>query len=194
MSGALNAGGASRRLGFLSAVSLCALAGCIDRAIEGQTNIYTYSLWLVMAALIGGMALIYFGSSPRPTEPRGRGYFGIVLGIGLIAVAVPVLRTDRVEVDKEHFTCTSGLPWSHVRYDVQFKAVREIRIETTEKSARSQGRKNYNLICRFKSGKEEKVPVGIVMRDALKQILGFAEQRGVSLVGVEQLPQSMRPQ
>ncbi len=193
MSGALHSYGANRRLGLLFALSFCLLAGCIDRSTEGKTSVYTYSLSLVVTALVGGMALIYFGFSPRPGEPRLRGYFSIVLGLVLMAVAVPALRTDRVEVDPEHFTSTHGPPWNLLHHDVHFKALREIRIEVTEKAFRYQRRKDYALVCRFKSGNEEKVPVGNVMQDAVGQILSIAEQRRIRLVGVELLPQAMRP-
>lgn len=193
MSGASHSYGANRRLGSLFALSLFLLAGCIDRSTEGKTSVYTYSLWLVVTALLGGMSLIYIGFSPQPGEPRLRGYFIIVLGLVLMAVAVPLLRGDRVEVDTEHFTSISGPLWNRLHHDVHFKALREIRIEVTEKVVRYQRGKNYILVCRFKSGNEEKVPVGNLMQDAVGQILGIAEQRRISLVGVELLPEEMRP-
>lgn len=193
MSGASHSYGANRRLGCLFALSLFFLAGCVDRSTEGKTSVYTYSLALVVTALLGGMSLIYFGFAPRPGEPRLRGYFHILLGLALMAVAVPVLRTDRVEVDNEHFTSTHGLPWNRLRHDVHFKALREIRIEVTERVVRYQRRREYALVCRFKSGSEEKVPVGNVMGDAVGQILGIADQRRISLVGLELLPKAMRP-
>lgn len=193
MSGALHSCGANRRLAFLFALSLCSLAGCIEHSTEGKTSVYTYSLSILIAALLGGTALVFTGFSTHPKDPPFRGYFRVLLGLGLMAVAVPVLRTDRVEVDDEHFTSVSGLPWDRLRHDVQFKALREIRIEVTEKTGRYQRRKDYYLVCRFKSGNEEQVPIGNVMQDAVGQILGIAEQRRIRLVGLELLPKDMRP-
>lgn len=194
MSGASHSDGANRRLRCLFALFFFFSAGCIDRSMEGKTSVYTYSLSLVIAALVGGMALIFMGFSAHPKEPQSRGYFKILLGLGLMAVAVPVLRTDRVEVDTEHFTSTSGLPWNRLHHDVHFKKVREIRIEVTEQMRRFERRKSYTMRCQFNSGKVAKVDISMVMRDALGEILGNAERRGVSLVGVELLPKAMRPQ
>lgn len=193
MSGASHSYGANRRLGCLFALSLCVLAGCVDHTTEGKTSVYTYSLGIVIAALLGGMVLVYLGFSPQPKDPPFRGYFKILVGLGLMGVAVPVLRTDRVEVDNEHFTSTSGLPWNRLHHEVQFRALREIRIEVEEYVRRFERRKTYTLRCQFKSGKVERVEVSMVMRDAVGQILGIAEQRRIRLVGLELLPKDMRP-
>lgn len=193
MSQALNSSIFSRRLGLLFALSLCFLAGCVDRSTDGRTSIYMYSLWFVVTVLFGGVWLVYLGFTSRPSEPRWRAYRNIVLGLVIMAVTVPVHRADRVEVDKEHFLCTQGMPWNRHRHDVRFDALREIRIEETEYYRRFQRRKDYTLICQLKSGNIEMVHIGIVMKGAVSEILGIARQKGISLVDVEQLPAEMRP-
>jgi hypothetical protein len=179
----------------LLALPLCFLAGCVDRSTDGKTSIYTFSLWILVVAVLGGLAIVTIGFVTRKKEPRWRAYVLVVLGVLVIAIMVPMMRSDRVEVDEEHFTSTHGLPWDRARHDVRFDQLREIRVEVTETKSRTGGtKKNYALLCQSKSGGVEKVPVGNVMEGAVGQVLGIARQKGVPVVGVEQLPEAMRPQ
>jgi hypothetical protein len=178
---------------LLLAPALCFLSGCVDRSTEGNTSVYTLSLWILGVAILGGLALIAIGFFTRKNPPRWRAYLPIVFGLALIVVGVPMMRLDRVEVDEDHFTSTHGLPWDRVRHDVRFDQLREIRIEVTETTNRYGTHLNYALICQAKSGPAERVPVGNVMEGAVSQILGIARQKGIPLVGVEELPASMQP-
>jgi hypothetical protein len=174
---------------------LCCLAGCVDRTTDGNTSVYTFSLWVLAVAVLVGLALMAIGLFTRNKPPRWRAYVLIVLGVLVIVLMVPMLRADRVEVDEEHFTSTHGLPWDRVRHDVRFDQLREVRVEVTETRSRRGGtRKNYALLCESTSGATEKVPVGNVMEAAVSQVLGIARKKKVPLVGVEQLPENMRPQ
>ena len=179
----------------LLALPLCLVAGCVDRTTDGKTTVYTFSLWILIAAVLGGLAVIAIGFFTRRKEPRWRAYVLMVLGVLAIAILVPMMRADRVEVDDEHFTSTHGLPWDRVRHDVRFDQLREIRVETTITQSRRGGtKKNYTLFCQSKAGGTEKVPVGNVMEGAVGQVLGIAHRKGVQLVGVDELPDTMQPQ
>jgi hypothetical protein len=179
----------------LLALPLCFLAGCVDRTTDGNTSVYTFSLWVLAVAVLAGLALMAIGLFTRNKSPRWRAYLLIVLGVLVIAIMVPMLRADRVEVDEEHFTSTHGLPWDRARHEVRFDQLREVRVEVTETRSRRGGtRKNYALLCQTKSGGTEKVPVGNVMEAAVGEVLGIARKKKVPLVDVEKLPGPMRPQ
>jgi hypothetical protein len=170
------------------------LAGCVDQSTNGKTSVYTFSLWILIVAVLGGLALIAIGFFTRKKEPTWRGYAVMVLGVLVIVLLIPMMRADRVEVDDDHFTSTHGLPWNRVRHDVRFDQLREIQIQVTETRSRSGGtRKSYVLYCQFKSGSSEAVPVGNVVEPAVGQILGIARRKGVQVVGAQQLPDSMQP-
>jgi hypothetical protein len=182
-----------RYLFALLALPLFLLAGCVDRSTQGDTTVYTFALWTLGVAVLGGLALIAIGFFTRK-KSRWGAYLAMLLGVLVIAIMVPMMRSDRVEVNEDHFTSTHGLPWDRVRHDVRFDDLREVQVQVVETQSRTGGtRRNYNLLCQTKSGGEEKVPVGNVMEPAVGQVLGIARQKGARLVGVEQLPESMKP-
>ncbi|HEY7315448.1 MAG TPA: hypothetical protein VH643_39325 [Gemmataceae bacterium] len=176
----------------LLALSSCLIAGCVDRSTEGKISVYTFFLWILIVAVLSGLALVAIGFFTRKKAPRWRAYVVMVFGVLVIVIVVPMMRLDRVEVDDEHFVSTHGLPWNRVRHDVRFDQLREIRVETTVTKSRTGGtRKNYALLCQSKSGATEKVPVGNLLEHAVGQIFVIARQKGVQVVGTEEMPESM---
>jgi hypothetical protein len=115
-------------------------------------------------------------------------------GIAVLAIGPWMMLTDRVTVDDEHFTSSHGFPWDKTKHDVRFDDLKEIGFEMTERRSRRGGKsKSYAMLCQFKSGSMEKVPIGTCMEEASGQILGIARKKGVPLIGAEQLPENLRP-
>lgn len=182
-----------RRLWSLLAFSCCFLAGCIDRSSDGNTSVYSYSWWIIGLAVLGGVNVIYVGFKRPFNMPLLRGYFYIVVGMGFLAVGIPMLHAERVEVDSKHFTsCTGLVPGHRLHHDVPFEYLQEIRIEISELKFRFETEKVYTLRCQFKTGKVEKVSIGMLMRPAVGEILRIARQKRVPVVGEDLLPKEMR--
>ncbi len=177
----------------LVAASLCLITGCIDRSTSGNSVIYTFSLWILGAIVLGGLALI--GICLTVKKKGWKTYVLMAVGLLVIVVGVPMMRSDRLEVDEQGFKSRHGLPWNPVEHNIRFDSLQEIRIQVTEKRVEQLGTttESYALFCLSKSGSSEEVPVGDLMKAALRQILDNARKKGVRLLGTEQLPEDMRP-
>lgn len=184
----------TRWLAPLLALPFLLLTGCVDRTTNGGTTTYTFALWIVGVAVLLGLALIAIGYFTRKKGPVWKTVFVILLGVVVIAIGVPMMWLDRVEVDDEHFVSTHGLPWDRKTHDVRFDQLQGIQVEmVVTKQKNGAEKKSYTLQC-SKSGGGESVPVGNVMERAVGQILGNARKKGVPLTGVEQLPDHMKPE
>ena len=107
----------------------------------------------------------------------------MVLGPPFAGLFAPMLASDRVACDADHFEARYGFWWSPSEFNIRFADLREIRWVTKE--GWSRGRKTYSnfLDCVLKSGPTQQVSVGTVMKEAVDEILSRARAHGVPVIG-----------
>jgi hypothetical protein len=139
------------------------LSGCIDKKIEGDSVTYSTALWVTLALIFGGCALI-FGSRFVPKRTDGWYRFSKRIRLTMIFVGAACLYislaavNDRVIISPSGFTETTGLiGMSHV-HEVRFKDLEKIEITKEVSGIGRNKTTNYFLVCYEKSGGIKKVP------------------------------------
>ena len=79
------------------------------------------------------------------TMPDGRAYLLMAFGPLVVGVVLPMMMSDRVEVDDDHFVSTHGLPWDRTRHDIRFEQLSGISVEVTETTTQ-KGRKKTGYV------------------------------------------------
>ena len=116
---------------LLVAASVCLIAGCVERSTSGNAIIYRFPLWLLGGSRTRRLGLDWYlldRAEKRLENLRGYGSGSVLV----IAVGVPMMRSNRVEVDGQGFKSSHGLPWAQVEHNIRFDSLQEIRIKVTE--------------------------------------------------------------
>jgi len=109
--------------------------------------------------------------------------WGLVIMCPLLLVGmVPGLATDYVRIDPNGFECRYGFWFAPKQHAVRFDDLREIRWVETERRTRRGGTQiDIDLLCMQKDGRQQKVDVGDLMKQAVNEILENADARGVPI-------------
>lgn len=172
------------------AVSCLFVAGCYEKTSGKDGLVFTYQTWVPLLVGLAGLAAIPVGILLFVRRQR---LWGVAVAVGgpLVAVAVaPGMYLDRVVVNQDGFYSRHGFWWDPVVHQVRYDDLSLVRVVVEEKTGR-RGRKTYSYYfdCFFKSGKQERVPLGDVMREALPEIAGQFEAHGVPVQLPPNLPE-----
>jgi hypothetical protein len=166
------------RLNWLGCLALLFLCGCTRQWQDGATTHFAFQIWLGLAVVAFGVVAIPIGFYAR----GGRGGWILLLGglLSLVLVA-PGLFIDHVEVSDDGFKLRTGFWLMPTVHDVKFSEVQSITL-TSETTRGRRGRKSttFYLQCGTTHGME-KVPVGTLMKEAVREIIDRATTKGITL-------------
>jgi hypothetical protein len=177
-----------RRAVLLPAVgALCLCAGCYTRTSQGDRTTYAFAGWLLALIIVAALAALPAAWFLRKRSGKWAFVLGCMAPIVLI-LAVPSMFRDRVEVSPAGFRMSTGLwfaPNSH-QYEFDQLAGMELRARTVQ--GRGGPHEEYDLVCRPKGGTPQSVPIGDLMRFAVREIVEAAKAKGVPVTGEQLLP------
>jgi hypothetical protein len=93
-----------------------------------------------------------------------------------------------VVVNQEGFYSRHGFWWSPTVHNIRYDELDLVRLVVEEKPSRRGKTYSYYFDCTFKTGKQERVPLGDIMREALPEIAEQFRQHGVPVELPPNLP------
>lgn len=158
---------------------LClASSGCYSITMQGEQAHYGFAWWAGPAVAATGLLMVPFGWF-LGRRVWGRAYALMLAGPLIIFFVVPSMYSDSVVVDRDHFECRYGLWWSPSQFTVRYAELSEIHL--LEQRDGIKRRRHEYLLCLYKTGRQEKISVGTLVRQAVGDILHRAEERGVTV-------------
>jgi hypothetical protein len=181
-----------RRLSwFFAGMGLAAVAGCYQQTSENNSLVFSYQAWVPPLVALVGVALIPAGIFLFTRQQRRfAGVCVAVLG-PIVAIGIaPTFYMDRVVVSEEGFYSRHGFWWDPTVHQVRFQDLNQVTLVVEEKIGR-RGRKNYSYYfdCSFKQGKQERIPLGDLVRQAMPEIVKRFKEHGVPIQVPPNLPE-----
>lgn len=140
-------------------ILLLPLCGCVDEAIDGSTQTFTYEWWVPLTVLFGGLVAAPAGWFLRNLSAR-IGWGLLIAGPIAAIFFAPSLFRDRVVVDDSRFSVRTGIWGFTAVHEVKYDDLKQVRITFEEtRGRRGSKRKNYYLVCERKDGSSAKVSV-----------------------------------
>jgi hypothetical protein len=164
------------------------LAGCYQKVEEKSGLTFTFQPWVPLLVALGGVIALPIGIV---LFNRGQRFWGVLLAVGgpLIAGGVaPGMYMDRVVVNQDGFYSRHGFWFSPKIHDIRYEDLSQVKLVVEESTGRRGKSYSYYFDCSFKSGKQERVPLGDIMREALPEIAGQFRQHGVPVLIPPNLP------
>jgi hypothetical protein len=173
------------RLNFVRpAVALCLVlvASCTTETRQGDTTVFAFALWIPALVLLVGLLAFVIGLILRR---RAAGYSWplMIMGLSACVILVPGLFLDGATINQDRFTLHTGLWFAPVAHEVHFKELTSIEL-TRETTRSGQGTNTTEyIVCNFKSGGSEKIPVGDLMRSGpTARTLQVARKQGIPVI------------
>jgi hypothetical protein len=158
----------------------CLSAGCHATTTQGDATVYTFAWWVPVSALLACLLAIPAGHVLAKRTLKVA-YTLTGVGAGLLVVLVPSLFLDRVVLDDHHFSLRTGFWFYPRRHTVAFEDLSQLRLMRKIVHSRGKTTESYLLECEHKDGTTEEVPVGDLMKCAVRDILDRAESAGVAV-------------
>ena len=178
-----------QRLKCLFVGACCVLlAGCYQKVSDKEELVFSFQAWVPLLVALAGMAAIPVGIV---FIARKRRFWGICLAVAgpLAAVAIaPGMYLDRVVVNQEGFYSRHGFWWNPTVHNIRYDELTLVRLVVEEKMSRGRKTYSYYFDCSFKQGRQERVPLGDIMREALPEIAERFRQHGVPVQIPPNLP------
>ncbi len=159
-------------------VAVCVTCGCVDEKVSEGTTVFSFAPWV-----LGVSALVALLAVPVGWRLRSKryGWALAVAGPIVLAVVIPGLMRDRVEIDAQHFALRTGL-WFAPRCTMCASAISLKSPWAPKRRTRRGTQTDYFLDCQRKAGATERVPIGTLMEEAVGTILDTAERQGVLII------------
>ena len=175
---------------IVAAMGLAAVSGCYQQTSENGGLVFSYQAWVPVAVALGCLALVPVGILLFTQKKR---LWGVVLALGgpIAAIVIaPTMYKDRVVVNDDGFYSRHGFWWDPTVHEIKYDDLNLVKLIVEEKIGR-RGRKSYSYYydCSFKSGKQERVPLGDLIRQALPEITGRFRKHGVQVDVPPNLPE-----
>ncbi|MEI8293576.1 MAG: hypothetical protein WCG66_06205 [bacterium] len=161
------------------------LSSCIDKKINGDSVTYSTALWVTLALIFGGCALI-FGSRFVPKRTDGWYRFSKRIRLTMIFVGAACLYislaavNDRVTISPSGFTETTGLIGMSRVHEVRFQDIQKIEITKEVSGIGRNQTTNYFMVCYEKNGGVKKVPASSQsMQSAFPDIVRALQASGI---------------
>jgi hypothetical protein len=169
-----------RHLGWVVlGLSFAALTGCYRKVSENGGLVFSFEPWVAGLVAVLGVAAVPVGIV---LFVRGQRFWGVCLAIlgPLAAVVVaPGMYLDRVVVNQDGFYSRHGFWWNPTVHQIRYGDLSQVQLVVEERSGRRGKTYSYYFDCSFKSGKQERVPLGDIMREALPEIAQQFREHGV---------------
>jgi hypothetical protein len=164
------------------------IAGCYQKESENGSLVFSFQAWVPLLVALAGLAVVPVGIV---LFARKRRFWGICLMVAgpLAAVGIaPGLYLDRVVVNQEGFYSRHGFWWDPGIHQIRYEDLNQVQVGFDETTVRGRKSYSYYFECSFKSGKQERVPLGDIMREALPEIAEQFRQHGVPVLIPPNLP------
>ena len=174
---------------LLAGVCCFLLSGCYKRVSENGNTTISFESWVPLLIAVGGLFAVPIGLLLFTKKQKFWGIVLIILGpLAAIALA-PGMFQDHVVVSKDHFFSRHGFWWSPITHEVKYDDLNRVHVTVEEKTGR-RGRKSYSYFfeCSFKNGKQERVPLGDLMKEALPDIVHGFREHGIRVDVPDNMP------
>ena len=174
--------GLASRWGLLAAALVLVCAGCVKKAVNGESLTYSFDIWVLPTIVLSSLVAIPIGYLLRKKVAR-LGWALMILGpFGLLMS--PTFMSDYAKVDADHFETSYGFWFAPSKYNVRFDELANIELETViGRGRRGSKTRSHYMNLNYKSGKTSRVALGTVMKPASNEILQRAEAKGVPVTG-----------
>jgi hypothetical protein len=165
------------------------LTGCYRKVAEDGGLVFSFEPWVPLLVAVVGVAAVPVGIV---LFARGQRFWGVCLAVvGPLAAGVvaPGMYLDRVVVNQDGFYSRHGFWWNPTIHQIRYEDLSQVQLVVEEKSGRRGKTYSYYFDCSFKSGKQERVPLGDIMREALPEIAEQFRAHGVPVHVPPNLPE-----
>jgi hypothetical protein len=174
----------------VAGICLMVMPGCFERTVRDGTLTFSYAVWVPTLVVIAGLAAVAWGVVLMTVrKKRLNGAFVIVAGVAAAGGIAPMMYLDRTVVSQDGFYSRHGFWWSPTVHDIRYDDLKLVQVGVEEKMGRQGKTYSYFFDCTSKSGKQERVPLGDIMRQALPEIAQQFRDHGVTVVIPPNLPQ-----
>jgi hypothetical protein len=174
---------------YIYAVFCCILlAGCFRRVTENGDVIFSFEPWVPLLVVFGGFVVLLIGVVLLLQKQRFWGILVAIAGPLIAGVIAPGMYQDHVVVNQEGFYSRHGFWWNPTTHKILYKDLNQVQLVIEERTGRRGKTKSYFFDCTFKSGQQERVPLGDIMREALPEITEQFRVNGVPLQVPPNLP------
>ena len=169
-----------RRLALaLTVVCFLVAVGCIEKTSGADGVVFAYLLWVPALLVVGGIAAVPFGVLAIRRKRLAWGVCLVIAGPAIAGAVAPGMFLDKVVVTEEGFTSRHGFWWNPTVHSVRYENLNQVRLTVEERSGRRGKKYSYFFDCDLKSGGQERVPLGDIMREAVPDIAGQFRKHGV---------------
>jgi hypothetical protein len=167
---------------FAVVLACAAMCGCYRKVNEHGNIVISFDTWVPVLAALIGLAAVPVGGVMFARGNRFKG--GLVAVIGPLAAVViaPMFYLDRVVINEEGFSSRHGFWWSPTVHDIRYQDLAFVQVTEEVRTTRRGRSYSYYFDCTFKSGRQERVPLGDVMKEALPEIAEHFRRHGVVVI------------
>lgn len=174
---------ARRCLTFLAPILLLVLfTGCVDTEDNAGVFKATYSLWVGVSAMVGGVLLTIGGWFWKQRDFRGWVLF--IFGLVATITFLPFGFVDHVTITDQRLTSQWGFWVYPTTHEIEWDDVRNVTL-TKEVSRGRRGRKNvsYELNFKLKSGTAQQLSAtNSLMEASAEHIVDHLHERGIDVI------------
>lgn len=170
------------RLALIACLLLCTCSGCTTESTDGDTTTFSYELWVPLTMIFGGAALTVAGFFLNSFSQR-LSWTMMLLGLGGTLLMGPGMFLEYASVSPQEFNLRTGFWFYPTSHSVRFDNIAGIQV-TSEETRGRRGRKSkeFYIVCGLKSGGQEKIPVGGLMKQgAAEQMLVTADSKQIPI-------------
>jgi len=152
------------------------ICGCYQKVSQPDGLVVSFQPWVPLLVVIGGLAAVPVGILlfTQPPRVRNQRFWGVCLALGgplAVIVGAPSFYLDRVVVNQEGFYSRHGFWWDPTVHQIRYDDLTRVTVAVEERAGRRGGKTYaYFFDCSFKSGKQERMPLGDLVRQALPEI------------------------
>jgi hypothetical protein len=147
--------------------------------VRGDVSTYGFETWIVLGVAVGGVVAAPVGWFLRKRIAR-LGYVLLIVGPIATILVAPMMWTDRVIIDSNHFERSSAMPGSN-NQSLRFDDVLALHYYSkVERSGRRSRRKHYLDVTR-KGGLAQTIELGTLFQEAIGEILERAAAKGIQV-------------
>jgi hypothetical protein len=179
------------RLSCIFVGFLCILiVGCYQKEPENDGVVISFQAWGPLLLVLAGLASVPLGILLFARSQRFRALAVIMCIAGPVAAGViaPGMFLDRVVVNQDGFSARYGLWWNPSVHQIRYEELNLVRLDVVEKTSRGRKTYSYYFDCSYKSGKQERIPLGDLMRQAAPELVQQFHKHGVPVMTPPNLP------
>jgi len=159
-----------------------ACSGCYHKSTVQDTVVFGFAWWLQAVVVLG--SILAFPAGWFLYKKWAKGGF-VLMGMApiLLVIVMPMMFLDKVEVRPDGFQARWGIWFAPQSAKVEFTSVTVLELQPEQREDRLGQHSNYRIVCTLRDGGTETIPVGDLMRSAVRDIIDRASKKGVQIRG-----------